>query len=69
MTREYIMQALALLVAAEAGWQKATLLQTPAADRRAGRLQQALQDHLSAEGWHWERFETAIFDGLNAVHA
>jgi len=69
MTREYVIKALTLFCVAEAAWQRAAILQTETADRRASRAQQSLQDHLSEEGWHWERFETAIFDSLNAVQA
>jgi hypothetical protein len=67
MDREFFDKAIALLAVANAAWGRAAIAQTDAADRRASRCQQALQDHLSDEGWHWERFEQALLDGVNAV--
>lgn len=69
MTDEWIKKALALFVVADAAWARAALVHTDAADRRAARAQQALQDHLSEEGWHWERFEAAVFEALRQVPA
>ena len=67
MNDQWFEIAITLYASANEGWRRAEITQTERHDRIVSRRQQALQDHLDLEGWHWERFETALKNGLLQV--